>query len=139
MTDKINFGDSTILKPIKALFEVLIGGYRTTQKPAHYNVLCYRLDDNESAHSIFMRKREDLIQYLKSSNLPRIAKKLYKMSIISNEALDEALNSKNTRTFRTLSLLNVVDNKIRVDPHTYDEFMRTLDSELTLRKEKLNK
>ena len=79
----------------------------------------------------FMTGRDDLVLVL-SSNLPNIASKLYSKSIISQDALLEALNPTRVDSVKTVSLLSVVEAKIRAEPHTFTEFVKILESEPSL-------
>ena len=70
---------------------------------------------------------------LLQSDLPNIANKLYSKSIISAAALEEAINQVHIASVRTVSLLSVVEDKIRAEPHVFTEFVKILESEPTLR------
>ena len=59
--------------------------------------------------------------------------KLYSKSIISSDALLEAVNENHIASVRTVSLLSVVEDKIRTEPHVFTEFVKILESEPTLR------
>ena len=71
----------------------------------------------------------DVLQY----HLPDVASKLYTKSIISAAVLAEAMNQVHMASVRTVSLLSVVEDKIRAKPHVFTEFVRILESEPTLR------
>ena len=71
----------------------------------------------------------DLLQH----KLTYIANRLYSKSIISAAALSEALNQTHTAFNRTVSLLSVVEDKIRAEPHVFTEFVKILESIPTLR------
>ena len=61
-----------------------------------------------------------------------MASKLYTKSIISAVALAEAMNQVHIASVRTVSLLSVVEDKIRAEPHVFTEFVKILESEPTL-------
>ena len=61
---------------------------------------------------------------LLQSDLSNIANKLYSKSIISAAALAEAMNRVHIASVRTVSLLSVVEDKIRAEPHVFTEFVR---------------
>ena len=62
-----------------------------------------------------------------------MASKLYTKSIISAAALAESMNQVHIASVRTVSLLSVVEDKIRAEPHVFTEFVKILESEPTLR------
>ena len=70
---------------------------------------------------------------LLQSDLTNIANKLYSKSIISAAALAQAMNQVHIASDRTVSLLSVVEDKIRAEPHVFTEFVEILESEPTLR------
>ena len=70
---------------------------------------------------------------LLQSDLSNIANKLYSKSIIAKAALEEAMNHNHIASVRTVSLLSVVEDKIRAEPHVFTEFVKILKSEPTLR------
>ena len=70
---------------------------------------------------------------LLQSDLSNIANKLYSKSIISAAALAEAINPNHIASVRTVSLLSVVEDKIRAEPHVFTEFVEILESESALR------
>ena len=70
---------------------------------------------------------------LLQSHLPTITTKLYSESIISSDALLEAVNENHIASVRTVSLLSVVEDKIRAEPHVFTKFVKILESEPTLR------
>ena len=84
------------------------------------------------AADAFKNQREELTLLLQS-HLPTVTTKLYSKSIISSDALLEAVNENHIASVRTVSLLSVVEDKIRVEPHVFTEFVRILESEPTLR------
>ena len=88
--------------------------------------------DPVRALSSFMKQRDHL-SLLLWSNLPNIASKLYSKSIISTAALEEAMNLTHIASDRTVSLLSVVEAKIRAEPHSFVELVGILESEPTLR------
>ena len=79
----------------------------------------------------FMKRRDNLILLLQS-NLPNIASKLYTKSIISAAAQEEALNLTQVASARTVSLLSVVEAKIKAEPYSFVELVKILESEPTL-------
>ena len=85
----------------------------------------------KAAHA-FQSQRDDLLKMLQS-DLSNIANKLYSKSIISNAVLEEATNQNHTATDRTVSLLSVVEDKIRAEPYVFTEFVKILESEPTLK------
>ena len=84
------------------------------------------------AADAFKSQREALTLLLQS-HLPTITTKLYSKSIISSDALLEAVNENHIATVRTVSLLSVVEDKIRAEPHVFIEFVKMLELEPTLR------
>ena len=70
---------------------------------------------------------------LLQSDLSNIANQLYSRSIISKAALEEAMNQNHIASVRTVSLLSVVEDKIRAEPHAFTEFVKILESEGALR------
>ena len=80
----------------------------------------------------FKSHREALTRLLQS-HLPTITTKLYSKSIISSDALLEAVNENHIASVRTVSLLSVVEDKIRAEPHAFTEFVKIMESEPTLR------
>lgn len=78
-----------------------------------------------------MSLRDDL-SLLLQSNLPGIASKLYSKSIISSETLAEATNQLHSANIRTVSLLSVVEARIRTEPYMFTEFVKTVESEPSL-------
>ena len=81
----------------------------------------------------FKCQRDDLTALLQG-NLPNIACKLYAKSIISKAALEEAVNFTQIVRDRTVSLLSVVEVRIRAEPHAFVEFVEILESELHRKK-----
>ena len=67
------------------------------------------------------------------NNLTDVANKLYSKSIISQPDLTKATNQVHELIDRTVSLLSVVEDKIRAEPHVFTEFVKILESEPTLR------
>ena len=88
--------------------------------------------DPQQACEAFRSQLEPLTLLLQS-NLPTITTKLYGKSIISSTAMQEALNPNHTKDVRTVSLLSVVENKIKAEPHMFTEFVKILESEPTLK------
>ena len=84
------------------------------------------------ATDVFKSQCETLTLLLQS-NLPTITTKLYSKSIISSDTLREALNENHSAIVRTVSLLSVVEDKIRAEPHVFTKFVKMLESEPTLR------
>ena len=84
------------------------------------------------AADAFKSQREELSKLLQS-DLSNIANKLYSKSIISSIALTKATNQVHEPIDRTVSLLSVVEDKIRAEPHVFTEFVKILESEPTLR------
>ena len=84
--------------------------------------------DPVKALSSFKSQRDSLTLLLKS-DLPNIASKLYTKSIISQDALAEAMNLTHIASVRTVSLLSVVEAKIEAEPRTFTEFVKILESE----------
>ena len=76
----------------------------------------------------FMSQRDVLIVLLQHS-VVTIASKLYSKSIISKDALAHAMNQVQIARDKTVSLLSVVENKIRAEPHVFVEFIQILESE----------
>ena len=77
--------------------------------------------------------QRDALALLLQGDLPTIASKLYTKSVISQNALLEALNQTHTASVRTVSLLGVVEAKIRAEPHTFTELVKILESEPSLK------
>ena len=67
------------------------------------------------------------------SDLSNIANKLYSKSIIPSVTLTKATNQVHEPIDRTVALLNVVEDKIRAEPHVFTKFVKILESEPTLR------
>ena len=84
------------------------------------------------AHDVFKSQHSALMVKLQR-NLPSIANKLYSESIISAAALAEATNQVHVASVRTVSLLNVMEDKIRAEPHVFIKFVKILESESTLK------
>ena len=63
------------------------------------------------------------------SDLTSIAQKLYSKSIISVAALAEAMNHSHSPIDRTVSLLSVVEDKIRTEPRAFKDFVEILQSD----------
>ena len=70
---------------------------------------------------------------LLQSDLSNIANKLYSKSIIPAVSFEEAINQVHPPSVRTVSLLSVVEDKIRAEPNVFTEFVKILESEPTLR------
>ena len=84
------------------------------------------------AAGAFKSQREELRKLLQS-DLSNIANKLYSKYIISSVALTKATNQVHEPIDRTVSLLSVIEDKIRAEPHVFTEFVKILESEPTLR------
>ena len=80
-----------------------------------------------------IKTQREALTLLLQSNLPTITTRLYSKSIISSDALLEAVNENHIASVRTVSLLSVVEDKIRAEPHMFTEFVKILESEPTLR------
>lgn len=61
-----------------------------------------------------------------------VVNKLLAKGIIPQVQFDEAYNEARTRHVRIMSLLNVVEDSIRVKPRTFTEFVKILESEPAL-------
>ena len=79
------------------------------------------------------KSQRDVLTDLLQHDLPNIASKLYTKSIISAAALAESMNQVHIASVRTVSLLSVVEDKIRAEPHMFTKFVEILESEPTLR------
>ena len=99
--------------------------------PSHLVCLPSDIEPLKAAYA-FRSHRDDLAKLLQH-NLSHIASKLYTKSIISVATLAEAINQVHTAIVRTVSLLSVVEDKIRAEPHVFTEFVNILESEPTLR------
>ena len=66
-------------------------------------------------------------------DLPSLADELYSKDIISRRTLTKTTNQVHEPIDRTVSLLSVVEDKIRAEPHVFTEFVKILESEPTLR------
>ena len=88
--------------------------------------------DPPKAANAFRSQREALKLVLQH-DLPSVADKLYSKHIISAATLAEAMNQFHIASVRTVSLLSVVEDKIRAEPHVFTEFVKILESEPTLR------
>ena len=88
--------------------------------------------DPQGAGEAF-RDQLEALTLLLQNNLPTMATKLYSKSIISSNAKQEALNPSHTENVRTVSLLSVVENRIKAEPHVFTKFVKILESEPTLR------
>ena len=84
------------------------------------------------AAGAFKSQREELRKLLQH-DLPNIASKLYSKSIISKAAITEAMNQVFMPSARTVSLLSVVEDRIRAEPYVFTLFVKILESEPTLR------
>ena len=84
------------------------------------------------AADVFKGQRDVLTDQLQH-DLPNIASKLYTESIISAATLAEAMNQVNIASVRTVSLLSVVEDKIRAEPHVFIKFVEILETEPVLR------
>ena len=88
--------------------------------------------DPLKAADVFKSQR-DVLTNLLHHDLTNIANKLYTKSIISAAALADAMNQVHIASVRTVSLLCVVEDKIRAEPHVFTEFVKILESEPILR------
>ena len=79
-----------------------------------------------------MNQREALKLVLQH-DLPSVADMLYTKAIISRRTQTKVINRVHEPIDRTLSLLSVVEDKIRAEPHVFTEFVKILESEPTLR------
>ena len=79
------------------------------------------------------KSQRDVLTDLLQHDLPNIASKLYTKSIISQAALAEATNHSHIASVRTVSLLSMVEDKIRAEPHVFTKFVEILESEPTMR------
>ena len=80
-----------------------------------------------------IRGQRDVLTDLLQHDLPNIANKLYTKFIISKANLAEATNQNHIASVRTVSLLSVVEDKIRTEAHAFIAFVEILESESTLR------
>ena len=80
-----------------------------------------------------IKSQREALTLLLQSQLPTITTKLYSKSIISSDALLEAINENHVASVRTVSLLSVIEDKIRAESHVFTEFVKILESEPTLR------
>ena len=74
------------------------------------------------------RSQRDGLTYVLQHQLPNIANKLYSKSIIPRPALTRAMNEFHEPDERAVNLLNVVEDKIRAEPHVFTEFVKVLES-----------
>ena len=88
--------------------------------------------DRDRALNAFRSQCDPLALSIESC-LITIANKLYSKYLISRDAKKEAMNLVNTATFRTVSLLSAVEDKIEAEPNVFAEFVSILQSEPTLR------
>ena len=65
--------------------------------------------------------------------LPSIADMLYTKSIISRRTQTRVTNQVHEPIDRTVSLLSVVEDKIRAESHVFTEVVKILESEPTLK------
>ena len=79
------------------------------------------------------RSQRDVLIYLLQHNLTYIANKLYTKSIISRSLQTRAMNQLHDPIDRTVSLLSVVEDKIRTEPYVFTELVAILESEPKLR------
>ena len=84
------------------------------------------------AGNVFNNQRNKLFPVLQI-HLSNIAIKLYMESVISAAALADAMNQAHVAGVRTVSLLSVIEDKIRAEPRIFTEFVRIIESEPTLR------
>ena len=68
-----------------------------------------------------------------------LASKLYAKSIIPRRTLTLVTNQVHEPIDRTVSLLSVVVDNIRAEPHLFTEFVKILESEPTLRSQANNR
>ena len=114
------------------LYECEAIPYLDTAKALHSSTSLPSDIDPQQAGEAFRGQLEALTLLLQS-NLPTITTKLYCKSIISPNAMQEALNPNHTEDVRAVSLLSVVENRIKAEPHVFTEFVKILESEPTLR------
>ena len=74
-----------------------------------------------------------MLKLVLQHDLPSVADKLYSKHIISRHTLTKTTNQVHEPIDRTVSLLSVVEDKIRAEPHVFTEFVKILESEPTLR------
>ena len=65
----------------------------------------------------------DVLANMLQHELSSIASKIYSKSINSAAALEEAMNQVNIASARAVSLLSVVEDKIRAEPHVFFKFL----------------
>ena len=75
------------------------------------------------------RSQGGSLKLVVQNDLADIVVKLYSKSIITAAARDTAMNCFHTASDRTVSLLSAVEDKIRVEPCVFTEFVKILESE----------
>ena len=98
-----------------------------------YNCTCLPSDIEPLKAADAFKSQLDVLTDLLQHDLPNIASKLYTKSIISAAALAESMNQVHIASVRTVSLLSVVEDKIRAEPHVFTEFVKIMESQPTLR------
>ena len=84
------------------------------------------------AADVFRSQRDDLTLQLKHS-LTEIASKLYAKAVITPASLERVVNQAQIPSVKTIVLLNAVEDRIKVEPWVFTEFVEILDSEPSLR------
>lgn len=72
------------------------------------------------------------LEALLSSSIITIASSLYSKYVINGDVFAEARNPMHIAKNRTVSLLSVVEDKIRTEPNMFRVFVEVLESEPTL-------
>ena len=84
------------------------------------------------AADIFRSQRDVLAGQLQH-NLTSVANKLYTRDIIPKSTISKAMIQAIDQFDRTVCLLDVVEDKIKVEPQVFTKFVEILELELTLK------
>ena len=93
--------------------------------------LPFLIDPLKAANAF--RSQREALKLVLQHDLPSVADKLYSKHIISRRTLTKAMNQVHEPIDRTVSLLSVVEDKIRAEPPVFTELVKILESEPTLR------
>ena len=93
---------------------------------------CFPNAGSSKAVVDFFKSQRGVLNDLLQHDLSSIASKLFSKSVISAAALAEAKNQNHIASVRTVSLLSVVEDKIRADPNAFTEFVKILKTEPSL-------
>ena len=86
----------------------------------------------EGAAKVF-RDQGDSLKLVVQNDLTSVASKLYSKSIITADARKKAMNQMHLDSDRAVSLLGVVEDRIRDEPRVFTEFVKILESDTVTR------